>query len=131
MIQIANEVLDGTVTKITGFGAFIQLDESRVGMVHISEVANSYVRDINEHLKLGDTVRVMVIGTDESGRINLSIRRAMPPQPAPAVIPQARREPATFDDMLTRFLKDSAERQLDYKRATGRKGSGGYSRSRG
>ncbi len=130
MALTTNAVLDGTVVKITGFGAFIQLEENRVGMVHISEIANSYVRDINEHLKLGDSVRVVILGTDESGRINLSIRRANP-APAPVFAPVQRRETtATFDDMLSRFLKDSEERQLDYKRATGRKG-GGYSRSRG
>ncbi len=130
MALTTNAVLDGTVVKITGFGAFIQLEENRVGMVHISEIANSYVRDINEHLKLGDSVRVAVLGTDDSGRINLSIRRANPAQ-TPVFAPQPRREvPPTFDDMLSRFLKDSEERQLDYKRATGRKG-GGYSRSRG
>ena len=131
MALTSNAVLDGTVIKITGFGAFVQLEENRVGMVHISEIANSYVRDINEHLKLGDSVRVVVLGTDESGRINLSIRRANPMPAAPVYTPQPRRETtATFDDMLSRFLKDSEERQLDYKRATGRKG-GGYSRSRG
>jgi len=123
----SNAVVDGTVVKITNFGAFVQLEENRVGMVHISEVANSFVRDINEHLKLGDKVRVMILGTDDSGRINLSIRRALPPQEAP---PRREAPPATFDDMLSRFMKDSEERQLDYKRATGRKG-GGYSRSRG
>ena len=130
MALTTNAVLDGTVVKITGFGAFIQLEENRVGMVHISEIANTYVRDINDHLKLGDSVRVVILGTDESGRINLSVRRANP-APAPVYAPQPRREtPASFDDMLSRFLKDSEERQLDYKRATGRKG-GGYSRSRG
>ncbi len=131
MALTTNMVLDGTVVKITGFGAFIQLEENRVGMVHISEIANSFVRDINEHLKLGDSVRVAVLGTDENGRINLSIRRAAPSPPAPVFAPQPRREVSqSFDDMLSRFLKDSEERQLDYKRATGRKG-GGYSRSRG
>ncbi len=131
MALTSNAVLDGTVIKITGFGAFVQLEENRVGMVHISEIANTYVRDINEHLKLGDSVRVVILGTDESGRINLSIRRASPTPAAPVYTPQPRRETtATFDDMLSRFLKDSEERQLDYKRATGRKG-GGYSRSRG
>ena len=122
-------IVEGKVTGITKFGAFVEISGGKTGMVHISEISNSYVRDINEHLKLGDAVRVYILGTDDSGRINLSIRRALPPQETQTA-PARRDPPATFDDMLSRFLKESEERQLDYKRATGRKG-GGYSRSRG
>ena len=70
-------VLEGKVKSITNFGAFVSLDENRVGMVHISEVANAYVSDIREHLTEGQDVKVMVIGT-EGGKINLSIKRLEP-----------------------------------------------------
>ena len=70
-------VLEGKVKSITNFGAFVSLDENRVGMVHISEVANAYVSDIREHLTEGQDVKVMVIGT-ENGKINLSIKRLEP-----------------------------------------------------
>lgn len=127
-----NAILEGKVIRITNFGAFVQVGENSIGMVHISEISNSYVKDINEHVKLNDTVKVLVLGTDESGRINLSIRRALPPEQRPreSFAPKRMEAPATFDDMLTRFMKDSEERLLDYKRNTGRKG-GGYSRTRG
>ena len=64
--------MEGKVTGITGFGAFVSLPEGKSGMVHISEVANSFVSDIKEFIKEGDTVRVKVISIDDAGRINLS-----------------------------------------------------------
>lgn len=69
--------MEGKVTGITGFGAFVSLPEGKSGMVHISEVANSFVSDIKEFIKEGDTVRVKVISIDDAGRINLSIKRAV------------------------------------------------------
>ena len=70
-------VLEGKVKSITNFGAFISLPENKTGMVHISEVANTYVSDIRQHLTEGQDVKVMVIGTD-NGKINLSIKRLEP-----------------------------------------------------
>ena len=70
-------ILEGKVKSITNFGAFIALPENKTGMVHISEVANSYVSDIRTHLTEGQDVKVMVIGTD-NGKINLSIKRLEP-----------------------------------------------------
>lgn len=76
-------VLEGKVTGITKFGAFVSLPENRSGLVHISEIAYSYVNDIHEHLSEGQTVTVKVIGIDASNRINLSIKQAAPPPPRP------------------------------------------------
>ncbi|MBR2889428.1 MAG: S1 RNA-binding domain-containing protein [Oscillospiraceae bacterium] len=70
-------ILEGKVKSITNFGAFISLPENKTGMVHISEVANSYVSDIRQHLTEGQDVKVMVIST-ENGKINLSIKRLEP-----------------------------------------------------
>ena len=67
-------ILEGKIKTITNFGAFVSLPENKTGMVHISEVANSYVSDIREHLTEGQDVKVMVIG-NENGKINLSIKR--------------------------------------------------------
>ena len=67
-------VFEGKVKSITNFGAFIALPENKTGMVHISEVANTYVSDIRQHLTEGQDVKVVVIGT-ENGKINLSIKR--------------------------------------------------------
>lgn len=67
-------VLEGKVKTITNFGAFIALPENKIGMVHISEVANTYVSDIRQHLTEGQDVKVIVIGVD-GGKINLSMKR--------------------------------------------------------
>lgn len=77
-------ILEGKVTGITKFGAFVSLPEGKSGLVHISEIAYSYVNDVSEHLSEGQEVKVKVIGIDESGRINLSIKKAMDPPPRPA-----------------------------------------------
>lgn len=71
------DTLEGKVKSITNFGAFISLPENKTGMVHISEVANSYVSDIRQHLTEGQDVKVMVIG-NENGKINLSMKRLEP-----------------------------------------------------
>ena len=71
-------VLEGKVKTITNFGAFVTLGDNKTGMVHISEVANTYVSDIRQHLTEGQDVKVMVIGLD-GGKINLSIKRLEAP----------------------------------------------------
>ena len=70
-------ILEGKVKSITNFGAFVALPENKTGMVHISEVANTYVSDIRQHLTEGQDVKVVVISTD-GGKINLSIKRLEP-----------------------------------------------------
>ena len=82
-------ILEGKVKSITNFGAFVSLPENKTGMVHISEVANSYVSDIRQHLTEGQDVKVMVIGTD-NGKINLSIKR-LEPKPQRDSRPQGNR----------------------------------------
>ena len=74
-------IFDGKVKTITNFGAFIALPENKTGLVHISEVANTFVSDIRQHLAEGQDVKVMIIGT-ENGKINLSIKRLEPKQDA-------------------------------------------------
>ena len=117
-------VLEGKVTGITKFGAFVSLPEGKSGLVHISEIAYSYVNDVKDHLKEGQEVKVKVIGIDENGRINLSITKAMdpPPRPAGQGRPMGRpgghngggfrgkpapAEPASFEDRLKQFMAAS------------------------
>ena len=76
-------IVEGKVTGITKFGAFVSLPGGRSGLVHISEIAYSYVSEVSEHLKEGQEVKVKVINIDEAGRINLSIKKAMDPPPRP------------------------------------------------
>ena len=113
-------VLEGKVKSITNFGAFIALPENMTGMVHISEIAHTYVNDIREHLTEGQEVKVVVLSA-ENGKINLSIKKAQTPPPrqtrpprdaqaAPrptAPRPAAPAEASSFDDMLKRFMADS------------------------
>ena len=74
-------ILDGKVTGITKFGAFVSLPGNRSGLVHISEIAYSYVNDVHDLLAEGQEVKVKVIGIDVNNRINLSIKQALPPPP--------------------------------------------------
>lgn len=83
-------ILEGKVTGITKFGAFVALPGGKSGLVHISEVANAFVSDINEHLSNGQEVKVKVIGITPEGKINLSIKKAVDNPPAER--PQRRTE---------------------------------------
>ncbi|MDY3992575.1 MAG: S1 RNA-binding domain-containing protein [Evtepia sp.] len=74
-------ILEGTIKSITKFGAFVSLPGGRSGLVHISEIAHSYVADVRDFLTEGQTVKVKVVGIDDAGRINLSIKKATPPPP--------------------------------------------------
>lgn len=78
------EVFEGKVTGITKFGAFVAMPDGKNGLVHISEIANTYVNDINEFVKEGQVVKVRVIGIGDGGKVNLSIKQAeAPAQPRP------------------------------------------------
>lgn len=105
-------LLEGKVKTITKFGAFVALPENRTGMVHISEVANTYVSDIREHLTEGQSVQVKVIGVDENGKIGLSIKKAQERPRSAAPRPEGNRAPApkaplTFEEKLKQFMSDS------------------------
>ena len=78
------EVVEGKVKSITNFGAFISLPKGKTGMVHISEIAHTYVSDIRQHLTEGQDVKVMILAIDPSGKINLSIKRTVEPPERPA-----------------------------------------------
>ena len=72
-------IVDGKVTGITKFGAFVSLPEGRSGLVHISEIAYTYVNEVSDHLHEGQEVKVKIIGIDQAKRINLSIKQVEPP----------------------------------------------------
>ena len=76
-------ILEGKVTAIMKFGAFVALGNGKSGLVHISEIANTFVNDVHDFLQEGQTVKVKVLST-ENGKINLSIKKALPPEPRPA-----------------------------------------------
>ena len=103
----------GKVTSITKYGAFLSLEEGKSGMVHISEISHTYVNDINDHLQVGQEIKVKVISIDENGRISLSVRKAEPRQERTSQSfvprPQAAAKPAemSFEDKLKQFMQDS------------------------
>ena len=72
------KIYEGKVTGITKFGAFVELEKGTTGMVHISEVANTYVNDIKDHITEGQQVKVKVLSLGDGGKISLSIKKAMP-----------------------------------------------------
>ncbi|HEX6922946.1 MAG TPA: S1 domain-containing RNA-binding protein [Bacillales bacterium] len=120
--------LNGTVTGITRFGAFVKLPDGKTGLVHISEVDDRYVEDIKDVLKVGEGVTVKVINIADDGKIGLSIRKAKEgyrpkgkggggKRPAP-------RKRVSFEDKLSRFLKDSEENLATLKRQTESKRGG-------
>lgn len=126
-IEVGSKV-QGKVTGITHFGAFVELPGGKTGLVHISEVADQYVKDINEHLKVGDDVEVKVLQVGDDGKIGLSIKQT---KEQPKKQPQKRKtggnkkQPSlSFEDKLSRFMKDSEERLSTIKRQTESKRGG-------
>ena len=118
-VKVGN-IVEGEVTGITNFGAFILLPGGDTGLVHISEVANSYVKDINDYLKKDEKVNVKVLSVDGNGKIGLSIKRVRKESSRYS----QRRDRGSFEDKLTRFLKESDERLQDLKRNTESKRGG-------
>ena len=130
--------MDGTVSSIAKFGAFVNLPERRSGLVHISEIASEYVADVNDFLQVGQAVKVKVLAITPEGKINLSIKRAQPepersaperraprqqsqPQrssapravagtPTPQGVVYGSTGDASFEDQLKRFMQESDSR---------------------
>lgn len=144
------QIYEGCVKSITAYGAFVEVtaggdSKAVTGMVHISEITNSFVKDIHDHLSENDIVKVKVIGVNPQGKISMSMRQAMTEEqsaeqeqrprkrresPKPRVWEPKRSVPQsemTFEDMLLRFKQHSEENICDLKRGSERKGG---SRSR-
>lgn len=139
MLEIG-AILEGKVTGLTAFGAFVSLPDGKSGMVHISEVSSSFVKDINDFLKEGQDVRVKVVGISEEGKISLSIRKAepqkekapyerkdgSPARPRRNDRPRAnvwqgqptKKEATSFEDMMAQFKQVSDEKMSDLKRSS-------------
>lgn len=135
-------IVEGKVTGITKFGAFVEIPGGKTGMVHISEVALTYVKEISEHLSMGQIVKVKILGVTDEGKISLSIKKCQE-APADAPQPQQRRafpprdsrprdnnrgwqpkkqqsmEGMSFEDMLSKFKQTSDEKMSDLKRSMG------------
>lgn len=141
-------IVEGKVTGITQFGAFLSFDEGKTGLVHISEIAPEYVKDIRDHVKENDVVKAKILTIDENGKINLSIKQAIlearakeKKKPAPKKPASSRpddiawpqkTQPASFEDMMAKFKQDSDEKLSDMKKGLdAKRGGSGYRRSSG
>lgn len=122
--------LKGKVTGITHFGAFVELPNGQTGLVHISEIAHNYVKDIHDHLKIGEQVEVKIVQVERDGRIGLSIKEAMDEPVRKNSKPGGfrRNRNLDFEDQLSKFLKDSEERLASLRRQTEAKRGGRGSR---
>ena len=131
-------IFQGKVMGITKFGAFVSLPENRTGMVHISEIAKTYVNDINEFVKVGDSVKTMITNISDEGKISLSIKRAeQQSEPAKAerrpkrafserqasntidssfVYSPQKETASSFEEMMNKFKQTSDEKFSDLKR---------------
>lgn len=142
-------ILEGRITGVKTFGAFVALPEGKTGMVHISEVSGSFIEDLSTVLTVGQEVKVKVLSIGQDGKIALSIKRAAPQEPhgakgaprggrerrprsdAPRVWqpkPAAPQGEMSFEDMMARFKTQSEEKISDLKRVTENRRGGGYSR---
>ena len=123
------DICQGKVSGIVPFGAFVELEGGGSGLVHISEVSSEYVEDVSKHLKIGQEVKVKVLGIDEKGKISLSIKKAqennfrrsqaMPFRGKPAEIDwnsENSQRDMSFEDMMASFKQSSDARMLDIKR---------------
>ncbi len=126
-IAVGN-IVDGTVTGITNFGAFVDLGKGKSGLVHISEISDDYVEKVTDYLKKGEKVKVKVLSVSDDGKISLSIRKAKPKTSNPVEIdwekPGNEQKGLSFEDKLSHFLKESSEKQDQLKTREGRKGPG-------
>ncbi|PLS00997.1 S1 domain-containing RNA-binding protein [Neobacillus cucumis] len=138
-VEVGSKV-QGKVTGITNFGAFVELPGGTTGLVHISEVADSYVKDVNDHLKIGDVVEVKVI-SEKDGKTALSIKKAIDrPEGQTTQRPQRQgrgdsrskdfrpkgnfKPKESFEDKMAKFLKSSEENLSSLKRNTETKRGG-------
>lgn len=144
MIAVGN-VIEGKVINVMPFGVFVDLGNRQSGLVHISELSDSYIKDINEYVKKGDTLKVRVIKIDESGKISLSAKtepkktkrtgiERKSAEETGSVRPlnidwsEKNSEKLSFEDKLSKFKHDSDEKMQALKKSAGSKRSGGYSR---
>jgi S1 RNA binding domain protein len=131
-------ILEGKVTSIMKFGAFVALSNGKSGLVHISEIANTFVNDVHDFLQVGQAVKVKVLSA-ENGKINLSIKKALPPEPRPAAPNRPRPAPRpaaprpgyvraaqqplpptgdlSFEDKLKQFMTASEGKMADLNRS--------------
>ena len=112
MIEV-NDIVEGSVVGITKFGAFIELEDGKKGLIHISEISNQFVKDVNDFLKVNDKVKAKVIHISDDGKIDLSIKRLNEDE---VYLEKLEKSKAMFEQKLNKFLKQSQDRLTDLKK---------------
>ena len=129
----AGSIVEGTVSGITSFGAFVKLPGRVEGLIHISEIANEYVTNIENYVTLGATVKVKILGLNKKNKYDLSLKQVpennaprpdLPPRPPMAPMMRPPRQNRNkqdgpvnpFEDKISDFLKKAEEKQIDLKR---------------
>jgi S1 RNA binding domain protein len=127
MALAPGDVVEGKVAKLVDFGVIVELAEGRSGLVHISEIADRYVRDVADYFEEGDAVKVKILGTDDKGRLQLSAKQAEAREPIRPVESSGSagrgegRGPQSFEDRLAAFMKVSEQRLVELRRNRGAK----------
>ncbi len=116
-VEVGN-VVEGVVTGITNFGAFVELPNGKTGLVHISEIADAYVHDVGDYVQNNDQIKVKVLSISNDGeKIALSLRQANPGPPEFVSPQQKRGRPrGSFEDRMQQFMKESEERINEFRR---------------
>jgi len=112
MIEV-NDIVEGSVVGITKFGAFVELEDGKKGLIHISEISNQFVKDVNDFLKVNDRVKAKVINISDDGKIDLSIKRLNEDE---EYLEKLEKSKAIFEQKLSKFLKQSQDRLTDLKK---------------
>ena len=119
MAAEVGSVIEGKVSGITKFGVFVDIGEGVTGMVHISEVARNYVKDIKEYVRMGQEVKVKVITVSPEGKVSLSIKQQRCCTGGGTdsfEFKPCRQEKMSFEDMMSNFKKSSDEKMSDLKK---------------
>ena len=115
------QIIEGTVTGIKPFGAFVSLDETTQGLVHISHITHGYLTNINDAIKVGEQVKVKILSIDgEKGKISLSIKEAKENKPTSFKTPKKENTLEGFENLMKDFLKVSNDRQADLNKRLNR-----------
>ena len=109
-------VITVEVTSIADFGVFVKCSNGEEGLIHISEVANEFVTNINKYVTVGQKVQVKVLGRNKKSKLEFSIKKVSEDKPKKALFIRSSSENKEFEDVLTKFLKKSDEKQVDIRR---------------
>ncbi len=128
-------IVEGKVVKIKPFGAIVSIEDKVQGLVHISQISSNFVQNIEDHIAVGDVIKVKVLSKDESaGKLSLSIKDALPPSQSTNNRPRKpqssfqhknndteKKQESSFDDKLKDWIKQSNERQAGINKRNNRR----------